>query len=217
MIFVTGCARSGTSLVAKLLQAHGANLGPVNVLYENTRIRQGILKPYLSSIGADSIGQSITLPDAEDLRPYPDLRDKILDLIPGSEPRAYKDAKLCHVWQIFAEAFSDARWIIVRRDKEKIVESCLRPKTSEGFNRFMRRSDDPYYWRRWVKAHEERFVQMLNKLPFAIEVWTDFIVEDPGVFDLVTSFVGLEFSLEKTEKVIDRNLWHHASRTTAVA
>ena len=211
MLFVTGCARSGTSLIAKLLQAHGANLGQpnrVNVLYENVGIRQNVLKPYLSSIGADPIGQSIPLPDTSRLPKLEHLREKVLNYIEGNEPRAYKDAKLCHVFPLFAAAFPEAKWIIVRRDKECIVDSCLRERTSEGFGRFMKRSSDPAYWRKWVEAHEARFGDMLKALPNIVQVWPDVIIKDPSAFAALAAFCGLDFNLKTTEAAIIRKLWN---------
>ena len=210
MIFVTGCARSGTSLIAKLLQAHGANLGDqnrVNVLYENTGVRENVLKPYLKRIGADPIGQSVPLPDVTRLPKLEHLREKVLNYILGNEPRAYKDAKLCHVWPVFAQAFPEAKWLIVRRDKERIVESCLREKTSEGFRKFMR-SDDPKHWRSWVEAHEARFDEMLKGLPNVVQVWPQVIIKDPSAFAAVAAFCDLDFNVKTTEGAIIGKLWH---------
>lgn len=203
MIFVTGCARSGTSLTAKILKAHGCNLGPVNVLYENTDIRQQVLKPYLKECGADPLGQRLPMPKREHCKPYPDLRDRILGRIPGHEPRAYKDAKLCWAYWPFAEAFPEAKWVIVRRDKERIVDSCM--NTS-----FMWSHKKREPWNEWVEAHEQRFSEMHKELD-AIEVWPDEVVRNPHAFQLVTSFCDLPFDLHATEQCIDKGKWHNAA------
>jgi hypothetical protein len=214
MILVTGCARSGTSLITRILQAHGCNLGEtnrVNVLFENVGVRQNVLKPYLSSIGADPLGQR-ALPDTDKLEPVDGMREKVLRYIIGDEPKAYKDAKLCLVWPVIDEAFPEAKWVLVRRAKDKIVASCLRERTSEGFGRFMLASDDYAYWCKWVEEHEARFEKMRQKL-YLIEVWPDLIIDEPSAFESVTSFLGLKFNLDATTACINRKLWHGHERS----
>ena len=69
-ILITGCARSGTSLVAGIINlcgAFGGKMRPPNVnnkkgMFENTVITQNIVKPFLKSIEADTMGQN-PLPD----------------------------------------------------------------------------------------------------------------------------------------------------------
>ena len=179
----------------------------MNVLFENVAIRQNIVKPYLLRCGADPLGQR-KLPSYDDLKPIDDLRERMLGYIPGDYPKATKDAKYTLIWPKLAEAFSEAKWIIVRRDKDKIVDSCLRERTSEGFGRFMSASDDPAYWRHWVEEHERRFCDMMKALPSVIQVWTDGIVKDPTSFAAVAAFCGLDFDHAKVEACINRKLWH---------
>lgn len=202
MIFVTGCARSGTSLITQLLAAHGCWLGKenrVNRLFENIDVREKVLKRYLRRIGADPLGQ-VVLPDTNHLPMPENLRQKVMDCIKGHEPWGYKDAKLTLVWPIFAHAFPEAQWILVRRDKKKIAESCMRTDFMRGFN-----GKDA--WERWVEAHEHRFDGMRENLNVH-EVWTDDIVENPDVFFDVTDFCGLRFNPQTTKDIINRDAWH---------
>lgn len=203
MIFVTGCARSGTSLTTQILKAHGCNLGTnVNALYENVYIRQNVLKPYLSRVGADPLGQR-KLPDTYNLPPLEKLAAKVKHYIPGDEPRCYKDAKLTLVWPVFADAFPTAKWVVVRRDKNKIVDSCLRTN-------FMHASDKREYWEAWVDAHEDRFDDMSEWLD-VIEVWPDQVMENPQMFAPVAWHCGLDFNAQAVEDCIDRTKWHKAA------
>lgn len=198
MIFVTGCARSGTSLTTHILQAHGFNLGSdVNSLWENTDIRENVLKPYLASVGADPRGQS-RLPDTDNLPSQPDLRGAVLERF-QKEPWAYKDAKLTLVWPVWAKAFPEAKWVIVRRDKHDIADSCIRSgfmshfKTHEG-------------WHGWVEEHEKRFEKMKAALD-AIEVWPRDFIADPNAFAQVTDHCGVPFERAKVTRCIDRNMF----------
>jgi hypothetical protein len=207
MIFVTGCARSGTSLITSILQAHGCNLGlpnRINSLFENVGVRQNVLKPYLSSIGADPLGQR-KLPNTNELEPVAGLREKVLHYIVGNEPRAYKDAKLTLIWPVIDHAFPEAKWVLVRRNGERIVESCIRTD-------FMRSSDDPAYWAKWVAEHEARFEDMRRKL-YLIEVWPDAMIDEPNAFKSVTDFLGLEFNRKAVEACINRKAWHGHERS----
>lgn len=205
MILVTGCARSGTSLTTRILKAHGCWLGKpgeVNILYENTSVRQGVLKPYLKSLGCDPLGQK-KLPDTNNLKPVPDLREKVLSRIGGQEPTAYKDAKITLVWPVFAHAFPDARWVLVRRDRERIIDSCLRTE-------FMWSYSHREQWGAWVDEHERRFADMRTHLDL-IEVWPDRIMEEPEAFASIAEHCGLTFNRQAVERCIDKDKWHSAS------
>lgn len=198
MIFITGCARSGTSLTAKILQRLGCSLGPVNSLYENLSVREGILKPYLRSIGADPLGQK-TLPDTTRLISIADLKCRIENEIPGPEPRAYKDAKLVLVWPIFHAAFPDAVWVIVRRDAEAIADSCMRTN-------FMRAYQTKEQWLGWVHEYETR-MEIMRRMLNVVETWPDKYIKDPAKFKNVASKCGLEFSEEIVANCIDNRAW----------
>jgi len=208
LIFVTGCARSGTSLITKILKAHGCNLGdPVNALNENTGVREGVLKPYLRSIGADHLGQR-KLPDTNNLVPIDGLREKVLKHFPPWDPVAYKDAKLTLVWPVFSAAFPEAKWVVVRRDRERIVDSCLRTDFMFSYN-------ERQPWMDWVLEHEARFSDMAYKLDM-IEVWTDAVVQEASNFAPVCTFLGLEFDLDATLTAVDAKKWHPSDAAAPV-
>ena len=71
-ILITGCARSGTSLVAGIFNICGAFGGEISGptiynkkgIFENAFIREMLVKPWLENVGADPMGQS-PLPDRE--------------------------------------------------------------------------------------------------------------------------------------------------------
>lgn len=202
MIFITGCARSGTSLTSKILKAHGCFLGPekrINSLFENTNIREKVIKAYLRSIGADPLGQH---PLAEKLRPLPEFREEVIKYMGGNppEPWAYKCAKLAPLWPLWKDAFPEAKYVIVRRDKDKIAESCLRTP-------FMRAFNGKEGWLEWVAVHERKFDEMRVHLD-TIDVWTDEVVKDPAKFQPVAEFCGLNFDEAATRAAIDPNAWH---------
>lgn len=171
-IIVTGCARSGTSLMAGVLDRCGAFggevLGPTKAnrrgQYENREVIDLVEKPYLSSIDADPLGQD-PLPGYDDLRPDPRRRGSVLDIMvrQGLQPGQtwyLKDAKAALDWPVWQDAFPGAWWVIVRRDRAAIIRSCERTT-------FMRRRRN---WGPWVDYHLERFTDIL-RTGQAVEVW----------------------------------------------
>ena len=190
MILITGCARSRTSMPTAMLQACGANLGrpaDVNDLNENLAVRQNILKPMISRFGGDPLGQT-HFPNPNAVKPVEGLKFRALDALGG--PRAdlaYKDAKLALVWQSWADAFPDAKWVIVRRSREGIIDSCIRTSFMRAYG------DSRTGWGAWVDAQVARFDAMKAAGLDLIEIDTDALVADPDLFEPVAAHCGLEF------------------------
>lgn len=175
-ILITGCARSGTSLVAGIVDrcgAFGGNVvGPTphnrRGQFEHVGVRELIVKPYLrDTLGVDPLGQD-PLPDRRELPDLPNLARKVLAFLrsDGFEggPWYYKGAKLALIWPVWARAFPRARWLIVRRDTEAIARSCLRTS-------FMRAFDTAEGWSGWVEHHLECFREMRAAGMEVREVW----------------------------------------------
>ncbi|MDH3232203.1 MAG: sulfotransferase [Alphaproteobacteria bacterium] len=204
MILITGAARSGTSLTARILQAHGVCLGAdnqVNTLWEHQAIRQDILKPMLRAIGADPLGQG-PLPHMTKFRPDPALRNRIeWHFLGRPRPWGYKDAKITLTWPMWHAAFPDAKWIIVRRETDAIIDSCLR-------THFMKRyGDNRDGWHQWVAFHLKQFKAMAAADVDVLEVWPQAFIEDPSQFSEVTDFCNLPFRQKHVTEAIDPALW----------
>ncbi len=204
MIFITGAARSGTSLTTKILQAHGLYLGPrrqVNELYEHLGIRQTILKPMLEAVGADPLGQG-PLPNMAKYRPDESLRLRVEPyFVVGPEPWGYKDAKLTLTWPMWHAAFPEAKWIIVRRDTEAIIDSCLRCHFMKRHGKIRGR------WHAWVGFHLLQFGAMRNAGLNTIELWPAQFIRSSDYFSGIADFCGLDFDADKVTDAINPNLW----------
>ncbi len=216
-ILITGAARSGTSLTAGVIFKCGAWGGkmtgatPFNQKgqFENEEIRQRITKPFLRAIGADPMGQS-NLPDTNNLKPVSGWQSKILSTIRGQGytkgPWFYKGAKLCLYWPVWAAAFPEARWIIVRRDADEIAASCLRTS-------FMRAFNNKEGWLGWVREHERRFEAMREEGLNCLNVWPGKAVRgDFGELQRVVQWASndLTWDGEVIRDFVTPKLWNAA-------
>lgn len=219
MILITGCARSGTSLTAGIIHAHGAFggiLAPANKhnkkgMFENTAIRQGMTKPYLVGIGCDKLGQRPLPTDAHLAAITQDEADRWryrLDRIMQQEgytggPRFYKGAKMCLFWPMWAKAFPETKWIIVRRTRGDIVRSCLRTSFMSAYNSLEG-------WELWAKEHERRFEEMKAAGLSIVEVWPEKMIKngDYGEMKAAVEFCGLTYDHDIARSFVDPRLWH---------
>ncbi len=214
-IFVTGCPRSGTSLYCGCLVRSGAVGGALcgatsanpKGQYENSAIRNKLIKPYLRNRCADPLGQD-PLPDVTNLPDYPGLRHMVLDMLKEQKvnlqnPWFIKVCKACLIWPVFEKAFPEAKWVIIRRKKEDIITSCL--NTS-----FMRKRRTREEWAEWVDHHVSRFDEMKKFMPDrTFEVWpTKMINGDLTEVKESIEWLGLDWNEDAIVEWIDKSIWH---------
>jgi len=213
-ILITGCARSGTSLVAGVIHYCGAWIGKVTGKtrynqkgqFENSFIRDRIVKPYITNQGYDPLGQR-PLPKIDKLRIDPYLRNKVETTIytqgyRGETQWAYKGAKLCLIWPNWILAFPDAKWIIVRRKDEEIANSCLRTG-------FMRKYSDAMGWLRWVDHHKARFAELKQQTDSIREVWPEKMFKGNWAeIKSVVAWLGLDWNREMVHGFLEPRLWN---------
>lgn len=194
-ILITGCARSRTSMVAGVIDKcgawggdmFGAASGNPKGFYENKHLRERLVKPWLKMMDVDPLG-------VYPLPPYPDpdywgpqVREATEYFLQEQgyqgERWFYKGAKMAYLWPAWVEAFPNAKWVIVRRDREEIIDSCLRtPFMSQH-------SKDREFWEKWVDATEMRLEDLKQVVDY-IEVWPP-----DGLKDMVDE-LGLEWTDE---------------------
>lgn len=222
-ILITGCARSGTSLIAGIINLCGAFGGKMSGptqnnakgMFENARIRNDIVKPYLKGIQVDRMGQ-YPLPDIENLPVPTNWRKKIERVIidEGYTEGAwmYKGAKMCLMWPVWSYAFPNAKWIIVRRRTGDIIDSCLKTGFMRAFSdslkcRMVKAKDTRDGWLWWVHQHEKRFVEMIEAGVNCKQIWPERMVSgDYGQIYEMLEWLGLEWSSEILS-FVDPKLW----------
>lgn len=168
-IIVTGCPRTGTSMVAGILHLAGAFVGDTGKptqynakgFFENLRIREEVIKPLLRKLGIDDKGQDILNAPyefpADVVKEHADgIRRSVLAIFKeegwdesGFQSWLIKEPKITLVWQFFREAFPCAVWVTTNRYVTDTVEECLQTP----FLKFFKDRDG---WRKWVTAYRIR-------------------------------------------------------------
>ena len=223
-ILITGCARSMTSAIAGTIHicgAFGGNMSGPTVnnrkgMFENARIRNTIVKPYLDKIGADRLGQ-YPLPNVNNLLIPMDWNRRMIQIMKEEGyrdgPWMYKGAKMCLIWPILHFAFPNAKWIIVRRRTADIVKSCLKTNFMRAFRHRQNQiavgaKDEAEGWLWWVHQHEKRFVEMMTEGLNCKVVWPERMVR--GNYNQMMEtieWLGLEWKSEVLS-FIDPKLCH---------
>lgn len=212
-ILLTGCARSGTSMVAGVFNICGAFGGTMSGpnrynekgMFENVFIRDRVEKPYLRSINMDPLGQN-PLPDTRNMMIPNNWRSQIEKVMLRERytegPWFYKGAKACLIWPIWHHAFPKAKWIIVRRATRDIVNSC--EKTA-----FMHKRTGRDGWLDWVHHHEEKFVEMIQAGLNVKIVWPNRMVNGDyeQMFETL-EWAGLKVKPQEIINFIEPKLWH---------
>lgn len=222
-ILITGCARSGTSMVAgaiHLCGAFGGNMSGPNKnnqrgMFENARIRNGITKPYLTNLGLDPMGQ-FPLPNISNLLIPTDWRSRVEQVIREEGykggPWFYKGAKMCLFWPVWDYAFPKAKWVIVRRRTGDIVESCLKTNFMrafkyKNFQKAIKVDNEADGWKWWVSEHLERFREMIDTGLNVKIVWPERMVGgDYGQIMEAIEWLGLQWNSEVLS-FVDPKLW----------
>jgi hypothetical protein len=223
-ILITGCARSGTSLVAGVINTCGAfggkmsgpNSNNAKGMFENVKIRNDVVKPFFRTLDVDPMGQ-FPLPDIDTMNIPENWENTIQRIMMEEEypggPWMYKGAKMCLHWKVWGDAFPNAKWIIVRRKTPDIIRSCERTNFMRAFDSRttqmavgVKNAYDGWLW--WVHQHEERFREMMNAGLNIKVVWPERMVEgDYTQIQEAVEWVGLEWNQTEVLKFIEPKLW----------
>jgi hypothetical protein len=217
-ILITGCGRSGASMIAGVINicgAFGGDMGGTNKHYENIRIHQRLLTPYLYSIHTDPLGQ-YPVPNTNNITIPHDWAKKTATMIRldgyQTGPWMVKGATLALTWPIWHYAFPNAKWIIVRRRTGDIIRSCLKTDFMRAFEVEATQAavgvDNPIDgWRWWVHQYIEKFVEMTMAGLNVRTIWPERMVwgDYQQMFETI-DWLGLRWTTQVLE-FIDPKLW----------
>lgn len=217
-ILVTGCGRSGSSMVAGVFKICGAFTGTLdgdNKSFENVHIRDEIVKPYLQSINTDP-GCQYPLPDIKHL-PIPVDWGKQVAICLAKDgynngPWTYKSSSSSLIWPIWHYAYPNAKWVIVRRRTGDIVRSCMKTNFMKAFRSTQTQQsigvkDVVEGWKWWVHQYEQRFVEMITEGLNCRVIWPERMVwgDYQQMFETI-DWLGLKWKSEVLAWV-DPKLW----------
>ena len=216
-IILTGCARSGTSLFAGIVDhcggfggiMSGPNKYNAKGMFENAYIRDILEKNYLRSIKMDPMGQK-PLPDTNNIL-IPNTWQEEVEQVMLREgykegPWFYKGAKACLIWPVWNYAFPNAKWIIVRRRSADIADSCLNTA-------FMHKYTTYEGWIKWINHHEEKFIEMFTAGLNCKQVWPERLLN--GNYEQAREaieWLGLKWDRKKVVDHIEPKLWKAAAK-----
>lgn len=220
-ILICGAARSGTSMVAGLFQRQGAWIGetvkgaPENPkgFFENKRIRDGVVKTMMATMGYDVHGRNPipreALETAMTVEQFRYLVGKSLeyDGYLNNIPWLYKECKLALMWPIWKTSYPNARWVLVKRNRKDNIESLMR-------TRFMHHNSKPgerdeAFWDNWIDRYYQGMEEIKESGVEYYEVDTDKIIS--GDFDgikQVCEVSDLSFSEEQCKQFVDERYWN---------
>lgn len=194
----------------------GPNRNNAKGMFENARIRDQILKPYLREQGLDAMGQ-YPLPDISKIPIHNNWRERVERIITKegykNGPWMYKGAKACLTWPIWHNAFPDAKWVIVRRRTGDIVASCLKTNfmrafSQEQFRKAVMANTELDGWIWWVHQHEKRFEEMIKVGLNCMIVWPErMVIGDYDQAEELISWLGLDWQEKEVKDFIDPKLW----------
>jgi len=203
-IIITGCARSGASMVAGVLIKCGAFGGDMNNQFENQKIHNEIVPEYLSSEKVDPEGQN-PLAGTKELFIPQYWRSQVESTFvqegyTGGE-WIYKGSTACQIWPVWNHAFPNAKWIVVRRNSFDIAQSCM----STGF---MKAYNTHEGWIGWINEHERKWVEMINAGLNVKFVWPERMIKGnyEQLFEIV-EWLGLSWKSKEVLDFIDPKLW----------
>lgn len=221
LILVTGTQRSGVSVIGGALWACGARGGRITVskmgdgrgAFENSEIRDCVVRPFLDGIGADVRGQ-YPLPDLAELEKLPETKPELLDAwqrlvtrifeeqSPSAESVFYCSTLSALLYPVWLRTFPDAKWLLVRRRREEILNSCLQTAWMNGY-------PDAAGWSGWID-HYERCFDAIAARAASVSIWPHAVMgKEQGMAELknAAESLGLEWNGERVYDLVAPSLW----------
>lgn len=183
--------------------------GPENPkgFFEHSSIREHVTKKILKDLGCDPLGVR-KLPPIDLQIEVIGLADIIKSIIEKDgyrhdRPWLLKDAKLTLLWPIYRKAFPEATWLVVQRDEEGFINSCLRTS-------FMKHhSLDRNFWKKFAEEYRLRINVLKSSGANVLEISSPDIIN--GNFDQLKEIVfqlGLKYKVDELKDFVSPAYWH---------
>jgi hypothetical protein len=197
-ILITGVERSGSTLVARILDMCGVWSGDCNKMFENKEI-----------FGFKQFRSKTLFPHTARINIIKGWDQYIINKIKlqGWDNQSWmlKNSKLAQFWPIWFDAFPDAKWLIIRRRTGDVVHSCMKTGYMKLFKNHYNLEvlgieNELEGWLWWVRQYEKKFIEMTKEgLNYKV-IWPDRMVTgDYEQIKEVVNWLGLEWN----EKIPD--------------
>lgn len=219
-ILITGCPRSGTSMIAGMLSLSGVFSGVTDKMYENIPIREGLVKNYLRQVGMGDNGHypliskyPLVFPEYWNEKVMTEITKQGL----SNTQWMYKDCRNSLLWQLWYLSFPNAKWIIVRRNREDIIYSCQHTGYMRTFDDYeicqkIGAENPAQAWAWMIDEYEMRFKKIL-KCKNVREVWPEKIANgDFSEIKEVWQWLGIEWDEEKMKTYIQPKFYKHNNK-----
>jgi hypothetical protein len=181
-ILITGAQRSGSSIIARIINHCGAWKGNTSEMFENNKIKK-IVDDFYYPRQYDVKGQ-YPLPNVKNLPIIPknwrnDIENQICsERFIDEKVWAYKSHRICQIWPIWNAAYPNAKWIIVRRRTGDIISSCIKTGYMTAFadkeiQQKVGVKNERDGWKWWVYEHERRFIEMIEAGVNCKQIWPE--------------------------------------------
>ena len=225
-ILITGCPRSGTSIIGSVINISGAFGGEMSKrsMCTNDRVREEVVVPYFKNMEVDPSGQ-YPLPETSDLFIPAHWKQEVQQIMIDEGYQGgkwmYKDSRSALSWPVWNYAFPNAKWIIVRRRTGDIIQSCLKTGYMQAFASrekldAINVSTEQEGWLWWVRQYEERFVEMIQAGLNCKVVWPERMIHGnyQQLYETL-EWVGLRWN-DSIVKKIDPLLWSSRKKERSI-
>lgn len=198
LILITGVERSGSTLVARVLQFCDANVGYANKMRENIAL-SALTDSCINANTKDCTMPKLTvIPSASVWVESVEMRLKQQQI--ETVPFLFKYSGIAQIWPIWHIAFPKAKWIIVRRNANDIVHSCCATAYIDRFKSKQNQkavgvSTESEGWHWWINQHKDCFVRMHATDMDCKEIWPEQMRDgDYTKIQEVVEWCGLEWN-----------------------
>lgn len=216
-ILITGCPRSGTSMIAGMLSLSGIYSGVVDKMYENIPIRDNLIKNYLRQVGMGDTGHYPLVSKYPLVFPEYWI-EKVIGVLKKQGYTdgvwMYKDCRNALLWQLWYLSFPNAKWIIVRRNREDIIYSCQHTGYMRTFDNYdvcktIGVENNTQAWQWMIDEYEMRF-NKIKQCENVMEVWPEKIAQgDFSEVKKIWEWLGIDWNDEKMREYIQPKFYKH--------
>jgi hypothetical protein len=209
-VLIVSPPRSGSSLTSNLVQSLGLFAGNTKAgdtwnqkgYYENEAITD-ILVDYLRKADKENLGKQFQ-PIGLNM-PYPDFGTKVITSVreQGKNPHQrwfYKNTKTPLTWRLWHEHFPKAQWVIVKRNREQLLDSLMRTP-------FMTAYKTRAEWEGFLVAYDVMLSEIENNTNHFVFHVNSIFDGDMSEVERLASYINRGY-MDSARSCIDKGLWN---------